>query len=47
MKFKPNQTRTYDVEGFKRRAACLCFKNETEDEVSCEDKPFVGGEGFY
>uniref|UniRef100_A0A669B731 diphosphoinositol-polyphosphate diphosphatase n=1 Tax=Oreochromis niloticus TaxID=8128 RepID=A0A669B731_ORENI len=33
MKFKPNQTRTYDVEGFKRRAACLCFKNETEDEV--------------
>ncbi|XP_053742604.1 nudix (nucleoside diphosphate linked moiety X)-type motif 4a isoform X2 [Synchiropus splendidus] len=33
MKFKPNQTRTYDGEGFKRRAACLCFKNETEDEV--------------
>lgn len=35
MKFKPNQTRTYDGEGFKRRAACLCFKNEKEDEVSC------------
>lgn len=33
MKFKPNQTRTYDGEGFKRRAACLCFKTETEDEV--------------
>ncbi|XP_043086639.1 diphosphoinositol polyphosphate phosphohydrolase 3-beta-like isoform X1 [Puntigrus tetrazona] len=33
MKFKPNQTRTYDREGFKRRAACLCFKNEREDEV--------------
>uniref|UniRef100_A0A8C2Z7W3 diphosphoinositol-polyphosphate diphosphatase n=1 Tax=Cyclopterus lumpus TaxID=8103 RepID=A0A8C2Z7W3_CYCLU len=33
MKFKPNQTRTYDGEGFKRRAACLCFKNENEDEV--------------
>ncbi|XP_072528566.1 diphosphoinositol polyphosphate phosphohydrolase NUDT4B [Salminus brasiliensis] len=33
MKFKPNQTRTYDGEGFKRRAACLCFKNEREDEV--------------
>ncbi|KAL0196522.1 hypothetical protein M9458_010094, partial [Cirrhinus mrigala] len=32
MKFKPNQTRTYDREGFKRRAACLCFKNEREDE---------------
>uniref|UniRef100_A0A8C6SGS5 diphosphoinositol-polyphosphate diphosphatase n=1 Tax=Neogobius melanostomus TaxID=47308 RepID=A0A8C6SGS5_9GOBI len=33
MKFKPNQTRTYDGEGFKRRAACLCFKNEKEEEV--------------
>ncbi|CAB1322995.1 unnamed protein product [Coregonus sp. 'balchen'] len=33
MKIKPNQTRTYDGEGFKRRAACLCFKNEKEDEV--------------
>ncbi|KAK2918001.1 hypothetical protein Q8A73_004747 [Channa argus] len=33
MKFKPNQTRTYDGEGFKRRAACLCFRNEQEDEV--------------
>ncbi|XP_056455437.1 nudix (nucleoside diphosphate linked moiety X)-type motif 4a [Gadus chalcogrammus] len=33
MKFKSNQTRTYDGEGFKRRAACLCFKNEGEDEV--------------
>ncbi|XP_024912344.1 nudix (nucleoside diphosphate linked moiety X)-type motif 4a isoform X2 [Cynoglossus semilaevis] len=34
MKFsKPNQTRTYDDEGFKRRAACLCFRNEKEDEV--------------
>ncbi|XP_056605306.1 diphosphoinositol polyphosphate phosphohydrolase NUDT4B [Triplophysa dalaica] len=33
MKFKPNQTRTYDREGFKRRAACLCIRNEREDEV--------------
>ncbi|XP_040019979.2 diphosphoinositol polyphosphate phosphohydrolase 3-alpha [Gasterosteus aculeatus] len=33
MKFKPNQTRIYDGEGFKRRAACLCFKDEEEDEV--------------
>lgn len=33
MKFKPNQTRTYDREGYKKRAACLCFKNEREDEV--------------
>lgn len=33
MKFKPNQTRTYDGEGYKRRAACLCFKNDQEEEV--------------
>lgn len=33
MKFKANQTRTYDGEGFKRRAACLCFRNDNEDEV--------------
>ncbi|CAB1412839.1 unnamed protein product [Pleuronectes platessa] len=33
MKFKPNQTRTYDGEGFKRRAACLCFRDDQEDEV--------------
>ncbi|KAL0611284.1 Diphosphoinositol polyphosphate phosphohydrolase 2 [Plecturocebus cupreus] len=32
MKFKPNQTRTYDREGFKKRAACLCFRSEQEDE---------------
>ncbi|KAM9312739.1 LOW QUALITY PROTEIN: diphosphoinositol polyphosphate phosphohydrolase 2 [Gastrophryne carolinensis] len=33
MKFKPNQTRTYDREGYKKRAACLCFRNENEDEI--------------
>ena len=33
MTFKPNQTRTYDREGFKKRAACLCFRSEQEDEV--------------
>lgn len=43
MKFKPNQTRTYDGEGFKRRAACLCFKNEKEDEVSCLESAQAGG----
>jgi len=36
MKFKPNQTRTYDGEGFKKRAACLCFKNDREDEVKVQ-----------
>lgn len=39
MKFKPNQTRTYDREGFKKRAACLCFRNEREDEVRPGDPP--------
>ncbi|XP_032378398.1 nudix (nucleoside diphosphate linked moiety X)-type motif 4a isoform X3 [Etheostoma spectabile] len=38
MKFKPNQTRTYDGEGFKRRAACLCFKNDKEDEAGVKGK---------
>ncbi len=34
MKLKSNQTRTYDGDGFKKRAACLCFRNDTEQEVS-------------
>lgn len=33
MKMKSNQTRTYDGDGFKKRAACLCFRNDTEKEV--------------
>lgn len=33
MKIKDNQTRTYDGEGYKKRAACLCFKNDREEEV--------------
>ncbi|KAL7371190.1 hypothetical protein ABVT39_021485 [Epinephelus coioides] len=38
MKLKPNQTRTYDGEGFKKRAACLCFKNEREEEAGVKGK---------
>ena len=34
MKLKIDQTRTYDDAGFRRRAACLCFKDESEREVS-------------
>lgn len=34
MKLKSNQTRTYDGDGYKKRAACLCFRSETEEEVS-------------
>ncbi|XP_067316568.1 diphosphoinositol polyphosphate phosphohydrolase 1 isoform X1 [Pseudorasbora parva] len=33
MKLKSNQTRTYDGDGYKKRAACLCFRNDTEQEV--------------
>ncbi|XP_051985699.1 diphosphoinositol polyphosphate phosphohydrolase 1-like [Xyrauchen texanus] len=33
IKLKSNQTRTYDGDGFKKRAACLCFRNDTEEEV--------------
>ncbi|XP_074643347.1 diphosphoinositol polyphosphate phosphohydrolase 1-like [Tubulanus polymorphus] len=33
VKEKLNQIRTYDAEGFKRRAACLCFKDKTQQEI--------------
>ena len=34
MKVKSNQTRTYDGDGYKKRAACLCFRSGSEEEVS-------------
>ena len=34
MKLKIDQIRTYDDAGFRRRAACLCFKSDCEREVS-------------
>ncbi|KAM8975792.1 diphosphoinositol polyphosphate phosphohydrolase 1 [Pelodytes ibericus] len=33
MKLKNNQTRTYDRDGYKKRAACVCFRNGAEEEV--------------
>lgn len=33
VKEKPNSTRIYDADGFKRRAACICVKNDSEDQV--------------
>ncbi|OWF54423.1 diphosphoinositol polyphosphate phosphohydrolase 2-like [Mizuhopecten yessoensis] len=33
VKEKPNSIRTYDKEGFRRRAACLCFKDDAEKEI--------------
>lgn len=34
VKEKINSVRTYDEDGYRRRAACLCFKDESEQEVS-------------
>ncbi|OQR70322.1 diphosphoinositol polyphosphate phosphohydrolase 1-like [Tropilaelaps mercedesae] len=33
MKEKPNSTRTYDADGFRRRAACLCVRDGAETET--------------
>lgn len=33
VKEKPNSIRTYDKDGFRRRAACLCFRDQKEEEV--------------
>lgn len=33
VKEKPNSTRLYDSDGFRKRAACVCVKNEQEAEV--------------
>ncbi|XP_013419477.1 diphosphoinositol polyphosphate phosphohydrolase 2 [Lingula anatina] len=33
VKEKPNSIRTYDEDGFRRRGACVCFKDESEEEV--------------
>ncbi|KAL5289764.1 NUDT3 family protein [Megaselia abdita] len=33
VKEKPNSTRVYDPDGFRRRAACICVRSEAETEV--------------
>uniref|UniRef100_A0A2M3ZI64 diphosphoinositol-polyphosphate diphosphatase n=1 Tax=Anopheles braziliensis TaxID=58242 RepID=A0A2M3ZI64_9DIPT len=33
VKEKPNSTRIYDKEGYRRRAACICVRSEAEAEV--------------
>jgi len=33
MKDKIGQPRTYDEDGFRQRAACICFKDDTEQEI--------------
>ncbi|XP_019799617.1 diphosphoinositol polyphosphate phosphohydrolase 1 isoform X1 [Sagmatias obliquidens] len=39
MKLKSNQTRTYDGDGYKKRAACLCFRSESEEEAATPSPP--------
>ncbi|XP_003743362.1 diphosphoinositol polyphosphate phosphohydrolase 1 [Galendromus occidentalis] len=52
MKEKPNSTRTYDEEGFRRRAACLCVRTADETEIllvsssSSPDRFIVPGGGL-
>uniref|UniRef100_UPI00358E7EB7 diphosphoinositol polyphosphate phosphohydrolase 1 n=1 Tax=Myxine glutinosa TaxID=7769 RepID=UPI00358E7EB7 len=47
-----HHARTYDTDGFVRRAACLCFRNASEQEVllvstkRCPDKWIVPGGGL-
>uniref|UniRef100_L7M6G8 diphosphoinositol-polyphosphate diphosphatase n=1 Tax=Rhipicephalus pulchellus TaxID=72859 RepID=L7M6G8_RHIPC len=51
MKEKPNSTRTYDEDGFRRRAACLCVRKD-ESEIllvsssSAPDRWIVPGGGL-
>lgn len=45
MKLKSNQTRTYDGDGYKKRAACLCFRSESEEEVRGGRRAGPGGAG--
>lgn len=33
VKEKPGSTRIYDEDGFRRRAACICVRSESENEV--------------
>lgn len=33
VKEKPNSTRVFDSDGFRRRAACICVRSELETEV--------------
>lgn len=33
VKEKSNQSRVFDSEGYRKRAACICVKSEEETEV--------------
>nr|XP_048295169.1 diphosphoinositol polyphosphate phosphohydrolase 1-like [Myodes glareolus] len=51
MKLKSNQTRTYEGDSYKKRAACLCFRSESEEVLLVSssghpDRWIVPGEGM-
>lgn len=33
MKDKPNSTRIYDEDGFRRRAACICVRKDSDEVI--------------
>lgn len=41
VKEKPNSTRMYDQDGYRRRAACICVRNEAENEVKHSTSFFI------
>lgn len=44
VKEKANSIRIYDSEGYRRRAACICVKNDLEDEVG---QPADGSSRYF
>jgi len=34
MKDKPNSTRIYDEDGFRRRAACICVRKDSDEVIT-------------
>lgn len=43
MKDKPNSVRTYDSDGYKLRAACICFKDVSKREVLLVTSSSIAG----
>jgi diphosphoinositol-polyphosphate diphosphatase len=35
VKDKPNSTRVYDGDGYRKRAACVCVKENDQNQVGC------------
>lgn len=37
VKDKPNSIRVYDDDGYRKRAACVCVKENDQNQVGCQD----------